>query len=57
LKATHKYQLDDKDVIDLDDKYFNDNIENGVRRQLVLAGIRLAKVLNTMLVKPENNSK
>jgi sulfite reductase beta subunit-like hemoprotein len=54
LKATKKQQLDDKEVIDLDDKYFNDNIENGVRRQLVLAGVRLAKVLNATLVKPQS---
>jgi hypothetical protein len=56
LKAARKYQLDDKDVIELDDKYFDDNIENGVRRQLVLAGIRLAKVLNTTLVKPQQSA-
>jgi hypothetical protein len=54
LKAAKKHQLDDKEVIDLDDKYFDDNIENGVRRQLVLAGMRLAKVLNTTLVKPQS---
>jgi hypothetical protein len=56
LKAAKKYQLDDKEVIDLDDKYFDDNIENGVRRQLVLAGIRLARVLNATLVKPQSPS-
>ncbi|HEV7861038.1 MAG TPA: S1/P1 nuclease [Pyrinomonadaceae bacterium] len=56
LKASKKYQLDDKEVIDLDDKYFDDNIENGVRRQLVLAGIRLAKVLNATLVKPQQKA-
>ncbi len=53
LKAAKKHQLGDKDVIELDDKYFNDNVENGVRRQLVLAGLRLAKVLNQALVKPQ----
>jgi hypothetical protein len=56
LKAAKKYQLDEKEVIDLDDRYFDDNIENGVRRQLVLAGIRLAKVLNATLVKPQQNA-
>jgi hypothetical protein len=56
LKASKKYQLDEKEVIDLDDQYFNDNIENGVRRQLVLAGIRLARVLNTTLVKPQQTA-
>jgi hypothetical protein len=56
LKATKKFQLDDKEVIDLDDKYFNDNIENGVRRQLVLAGMRLARVLNATLVKPQSTA-
>jgi hypothetical protein len=53
LKAARKHQLDDKEVIELDDKYFDDNIENGVRRQLVLAGVRLARVLNATLVKPQ----
>jgi hypothetical protein len=56
LKAAKKYQLDDKEVIELDDKYFDDNIENGVRMQLVLAGMRLARVLNATLVKPQQGA-
>lgn len=56
LKAAKKFQLDDKEVVDLDDKYFDDNIENGVRRQLLLAGIRLARVLNAALVKPQQGN-